>query len=121
MDILNDLRNIRCWGFSGVPLCIDDEKSSNDSCGDGDDAKALESNQILTEKLRKLHHQISKDNDAHSSTEYFDQTLNAVRKLTDKWSASTVRENLRSLETQVLKLNERESRILRKYEEKGLL
>ena len=121
VDILNDLRDIRLRGFSGIPLHFDDEIASNEIGNVIDDAKALDSNQILTNQLRNLHDQIAKDNDVASSTKYFDQTLDIVREVTEKWTIPTVKKNLRALETQFLKLNERESRILGKYKEKGLL
>ena len=121
MDLLADLRAIRTSAFSGISLELDDEIASNITSIDIDDAEALESNQRLMKQLRNIEDQISRDNDVVSSTKHFDQTLNAVRKEADKWSTSTVRKILRTIETQVLELNEQESRILAKCKEKGLI
>lgn len=127
LEILNDVRALRSRGFSGIPLQLDSDNSSNDmgngnhnnDSGNGNGISS-DPNQILTSQLRYLQDKISKDSDAPSSIKHFDQTLNAIRKLTDKWSIPMVRENLRTIETQVLELNEREARILEKFKQKGL-
>jgi len=121
VDLLNDLRGIRLWGFSGIPLRLDDENTSKETSGEIADAEALDSNEALLNQLRDLDDRISKDNDVAYSTKYFEKNLNAAREVTDKWSAATVRDNLKALETEHLKLNERESRILGKCKEEGLL
>jgi hypothetical protein len=116
LEILNDVRALRAKGFSGIPLQLDSENSGSGS----DNGISSDPNQIVNSQLRYLQDKISKENDTASSMKHFDQTLHAVRKLTDKWSIPAVRENLRTIETQVLKLNEREARILEKCKQKGM-
>jgi hypothetical protein len=112
LEILNDVRSIRNEGFS-LPQKIEmDDNQSNDS-GDS-------SNQhILMNQLRSLQDDISQDDKPTSSTDYND-TLSAIRLLTDNWSIPMVKENLRTMETQIVKLNEREAEILEKCKQKGL-
>jgi len=124
LQLLNDVRALRSWGFSGIPLQLDRENISNDMGNDdhkrNGNGTSSDPNQILTNQLRNLQDKISKDNDASTSAKDFYQTISAVRKLTDSWSIPLVRENLRTIEAQVLKLNEREARILEKCKQKGL-
>ena len=116
LEILNDVRALRVKGFSGIPLQLDSENSGSGS----DNGISSDPNQIVKSQLRYLQDKISKDNDTASSMKQFNQTLHDVRKLTDKWSIPAVRENLRTIETQVLKLNDREAKILEKCKQKGL-
>lgn len=109
LDILNEMRALRSRGFSGISLKLDTHNSDSRT-GNG----------MVTNQLRDLEDKISRDNDASSSIKHFNQTLKAVRKLTDTWSIPMVRENLRTIESQVLKLNEQEARILQKCKQKGL-
>ncbi len=106
LDLLNDLRKLRCKGFSGFPLQIENDVDSNDD--------------NVENPLRNLQEKLSKDRDAASSIEEFNRALDAVRKLTDTWSIPTVKKNLQTIETQVLKLNEQEARILEKCKQKGI-
>jgi len=115
LELLNDMRSLRSSGFSGIPLQLYSENASNDM-----DNSNHNENDKLTNQLRYLQDKISKDNDVPSSGKHYNQTLNAVRKLTDEWDIPMVRENLRTIETQVLRLNARESVILEKCKQKGM-
>ncbi len=108
LDILNDVRALRSKGFSGISLGVDSENSSSDSDKD------------YKKQLRSLQNQIDKEKDVDSSMKEFSKSLDAVRKLTDSWSARTVKANLQMIETQISKLNEREAMILEKCKQKGL-
>ena len=113
LEILNDIRDLRSKGFSGIPLKLDSENTNGN-----DNITASDSSKLFTNQLCSLQDKISKGNDVPSSMEDFRRTLDAVRKLTDTWSTQKVRDSLRTIETQVLKLNEREARILEKCGQK---
>ena len=50
-----------------------------------------------------------------------DETLSDIRRLTENWSIRAVKENLRTMETQIINLNEKEAEVLEKCKQKGLL
>jgi len=122
LEILNDVRALRSRGFSGLSLQLETGKSSDEMSNDNHDGNGTYSdpNPMLTNQLRYLEEKISEDSATSSSINKFNRTLESVRKLTDNWSIPMVRENLRTVETQILKLNERETRILAKCKQKGL-
>ena len=109
LDLLNDLKKLRSKGFSGIPLQIENTENAVDSNDDN-----------VEKQLRNLQEKMSKDRDGASSIQEFNRSLDAVRKLTDTWSIPTVKKNLQTIETQVLKLNEQEARILEKCKQKGI-
>ena len=116
LEILNDVRALRATGFSGVSLELDDENPIEDESGN-----SSESEKRYKEQLRSLQDRIEKEKDATSSMREFDKVLASVRKLTDSWSVRTVQKNLRTIDTQISKLNEREAVILEKCKQRGLI
>ncbi len=110
LDILNDLRALRSEGFCGIPLQLDHDE--HDRLVDFDDK--------LTNQLRDLQDQLSKDKDAASAMKEFNRALSSVRKVTDTWTVPMVKDNLQTIETQILKLNEQEARIMKKCKQKGI-
>ena len=109
----NDVRSLRTQGFSvGQQFKMD--SSCSNSTGNHD------CNQFEMNQLRILRDEISKDDDEESSSKNFNYTLSAIRRLTDKWNTSQLIENLRTIETQILRLNERENHIINKCKHKGL-
>jgi len=114
LEILNDVRYIRNKGFSLPPQQFEIDSNFNDD-GNRDQ-------HILMNQLRSLQDEISKDDGETSSiSKDYNDTLSTIRRLTDNWSIPTVKENLRTMETQIVKLNEREVEILKKCKQKGLL
>ena len=116
LEILNDVRALRAKGFSGVPLDLDDENPVEDESG-----TSSESEKSYKKKLRSIQDRIEKEKDAASSMKEFDKVLASVRKLTDSWNVRTVQKNLRTIDTQISKLNEREAIILEKCKQRGLI
>ena len=111
LEILNDVRSIRNNGFS-LPQKLQMDNNHSNNSGDS-------SQHMLMNQLRSLQDDISKDGKPSSSTDCND-TLSAIRLLTDNWSIPMVKENLRTMDTQIVKLNEREAEILKKCKQKGL-
>lgn len=127
LEILSDVRALHSRAFSGIPppesnetKHPDNTSGSNDD-GDSNDKKiATSPNQKATNRLRYLEEKISNDTGMLSTTEHFNRTVHAVRKLTDNWTIPVLRENLRTIESEVLKLNEREAIVLERCKAKGL-
>jgi len=110
LELLHDVRSLHNRGLSGV-LASEDVINNIDT--------TTNRNRVLVNKLRNLQDQISKNHDESLATKHI-PTLKGFRKLTETWNIPTVRENLRTIETQIMKLNKREATILMKCKQKGL-
>lgn len=110
LEILNDVRSLRNKGFSLSPQEFEINNENKDQAN-------------LMDQLRSLQNQISQDyvEKPSSLNNNNDETLSDIRRLTENWSIRAVKENLRTMETQIINLNEKEAEVLEKCKQKGLL
>jgi hypothetical protein len=102
------LQDVRCLREEGVP-----STSEVDLLLQNGESSGLDNRLLST--LRDLQHGISRDD------ERFEESLKNVRRAADYWQVSSLVQNIQRVESSIARSDEREARILEKYQRKGFI